>query len=84
MADNRKQILMSTTDVIPGASHRSVKASRMDWVSSQRSILDAYEQLMDQARRHGCDAVVGVRIVPTSGVRVVEWVVYGTAITWES
>ena len=84
MADGDKQILMSTTDAIPGASHRSVKSCRMAWVSSQRSILDAHDQLAAWASRHGCDAVVGVRIVPTSGVRVVEWVVYGTAITWES
>jgi len=84
MADNHKQILMSTTDVIPDASHRSVRASQMAWVSSQRSIADARDQLADWARRHGCDAVVGVRIVPTSGVRVVEWLVYGTAIAWES
>ncbi len=84
MADDRKHIIMSTTDVIPGASHRSVKASRMTWVSSQRSILDAYEQLTERARQHGCDAVVGIRIVATSGVRVVEWVVYGTEISLES
>jgi Putative heavy-metal-binding len=84
MADDGKQILMSTTDVVPGTAHRPVKASRMAWVSSTKSILDAHDQLEDWARRHGCDAVVGIRIVATSGVRVVEWVVYGTAITWES
>jgi hypothetical protein len=84
MADGEKKIYMSTTDVIPEAPQRPVRASQMAWISSQRSIVDARDQLADWARRHGCDAVVGVRIVPTSGVRVVEWIIYGTAITWES
>jgi hypothetical protein len=84
MADDHRELIMCTTDAVPGTSHRSVKASRMAWVSSQRSILDAHEQLADWARRHGCDAVVGVRIVATSGVRVTDWVMYGTAITWEN
>jgi hypothetical protein len=83
MTDEKKQIPMSTTDTIPGAPHRSVKVSRMAWASSQTSILEAQNQLANWANRNGFDAIVGVRLVAKPGVRVVDWVIYGTAITWD-
>lgn len=83
MAGERNEIPMSTTDSIPSASQRAVKASDMAWASSQISILDAKSQLAAWADRHGYDAVVGVRLIAKPGVRVIDWVIYGTAISWD-
>lgn len=55
----------------------------MAWASSQTSILEAQNQLANWANRNGFDAIVGVRLVAKPGVRVVDWVIYGTAITWD-
>jgi hypothetical protein len=83
MAGERNEIPMSTTDSIPSASQRAVKASDMAWASSQISVLDARNQLAAWADRHGYDAVVGVRLIAKPGVRVIDWVIYGTAISWD-
>ena len=83
MADGTRQIPMSTTDAIPEAAGRPVRASRLGWASSQMSVLEAQDQLADWAARNGYDAVVGVRLVAYPGVRVTDWVMYGTAISWQ-
>jgi hypothetical protein len=84
MADHQKPIPMSMTDTFPQAPHRSVKASRIAWASSQTSILEAQNELANWVDRNGFDAVIGLRLVAKPGVRVIDWVIYGTAITWDS
>ena len=73
---------MSTTDTIPSAADQAVSKSRLAWASSQDSIRDAQEQLEAWVTRNGFDAVVGVRMIAYPGIRVTDWVIYGTAVSW--
>jgi hypothetical protein len=99
MTGQEKYIPISTTDTLPPAlgGDRAVTRMSLTWATGHRSFADAEQWIVDSARAHNYDAVVGVRFVPVPYVSAssmagglgtsetsteCQWTVYGTAIAW--
>ena len=87
-----RQILMSTTDQIPGrAESRTIANSEITFVTYRASVAKAIEALEEWAAENGYDAVIGVRLEPhphysyggdSPNETKLKWTAYGTAIQW--
>jgi uncharacterized protein YbjQ (UPF0145 family) len=74
---------MSTTDTIPNYPNKMVTKSEVTWAYST-TITGAYNYLEKWAREHSYDAIVGVQFA--TGAKSdgeLQYVIYGTAVTWE-
>jgi hypothetical protein len=78
-----ENIYMSTTSTIPNFPNKMVTKSEVTWVQSTK-LMSAYNYLEKWLKERDYDAIVGVQFsMCAKPDGDIEYVISGTAVTWE-